>query len=165
MVGGGGFDYILLMMDIHKYDRYLDLLFRDITALGSFVFHLFLLLFIVAFGKNDLLGQLLFSLFFTLIVTVVVRIFYFKDRPKKQEFENFLERLDASSFPSLHTARTVAMVLILLNYMQNNAVTIFLLCFSALVIYSRVYLQKHDWEDVAGGIILGVATFFLALLV
>ncbi len=153
------------MMDIHKYDRYLDLLFRDITALGSFVFHLFLLLFIVALGKNDLLGQLLFSLFFTLIVTVVVRIFYFKDRPKKQEFENLLERLDAASFPSLHTARTVAMVLILLNYMQNNAVTIFLLCFSALVIYSRVYLQKHDWEDVAGGIILGVGTFFLALLV
>ncbi len=165
MADNGKFDYLLLTMDFHKYDKYLNIFFRDITALGSFVFHLFLLLFIVALGKNDLFGQLLFSLFFTLIVTVIVRIFYFKDRPQKQDFENIFEKIDASSFPSLHTARTVAMVLILLDYMQNNAVTIFLMGFSALVIYSRVYLRKHDWEDVAGGIILGVVTFFLALLV
>ncbi len=152
-------------MDFQKYEKYLNIFFRDITAGGSLVFHLFLLLFIITLGKNDLFGQLLFSLFFTGMITVIVRMFYFKDRPQKQEFENLFERIDASSFPSLHTARTVAMVLILLDYMQNNGVTVFLLGFSALVIYSRVYLKKHDWEDVAGGIILGVVTFFLALLV
>ena len=152
-------------MDFHKFKKYLDVFFRDITSLGSFAFHLSLLLFITALGEFALFGQLLFSLVFTLLVTVIIRIFYFKDRPKKQEFENFIEQIDAASFPSLHTARTVALVLIVLNSLQNNAVTVFLVGFSILVIYSRVYLQKHDWEDVAGGIILGVVTFFLALLV
>lgn len=152
-------------MDFQKYEKYLNIFFRDITALGSLVFHLFLLLFIITLGKNDLFRQLLFSLFFTLMVTVIVRMFYFKNRPQKQEFKNLFEKIDASSFPSLHTARTVAMVLIVLDYMQNNGVTVFLLGFSALVLYSRIYLKKHDWEDVAGGIIVGVVTFFLALLV
>jgi len=161
----GGVDYLLLTMDFHKYDKYLDVLFRDITALGSFVFHIILLLFLTTIEKNDLFTQLLFSLFFTLIVTIVVRLFYFKDRPQKQDYGNIFEKIDASSFPSLHTARTVALVLIVLNYLQNNTATVFLIFFSALVIYSRIYLEKHDWEDVAGGIILGVATFFLALLV
>ena|SRR3989344_9338096 len=152
-------------MKIHKFEKYLDVFFRDITSLGSFAFHFFLILFIVALGQLTLVWQLLFSFFFTLIATTIVRMFYFKDRPHKQTHTNFIEKIDAASFPSLHTARTVAMVMIVLNAVQKNAVTIFLVGFSALIIYSRVYLKKHDWEDVAGGIILGVVTFFLALLV
>ncbi|MBI2102567.1 phosphatase PAP2 family protein [Candidatus Woesearchaeota archaeon] len=152
-------------MKIHKFEKYLDVFFRDITSLGSFAFHFFLILFIAALGQLTLVWQLLFSFFFTLIATTIIRMFYFKDRPHKQTHANFIEKIDAASFPSLHTARTVAMVMIVLNAVQKNAVTIFLVGFSALIIYSRVYLKKHDWEDVAGGIILGVVTFFLALLV
>lgn len=152
-------------MKIDKFEKYLDVFFRDITSLGSFAFHFFLILFLLALGNLILVWQLLFSFFFTLLATTVVRMFYFKDRPHKQSHANFIEKIDAASFPSLHTARTVAMVLIVLNTLQNHAVTAFLVAFSALIIYSRVYLKKHDWEDVAGGIILGVITFFLATLV
>lgn len=152
-------------MKIDKFERYLDVFFRDITSLGSFAFHFFLILFVLALGKYLLVWQLLFSFFFTLLATTVIRTFYFKDRPHKQTHANFIEKIDAASFPSLHTARTVAMVLIILNTLQNHAVTAFLVAFSVLILYSRVYLKKHDWEDVAGGIILGVITFFLAMLV
>ncbi len=152
-------------MRIPKLDKYLNVLFRDITSFGSFAFHFFLLIFVLAMGDYTLVWKLLFSFFFTLAVTILIRMFYFKDRPSKQNFSNFAERIDAASFPSLHTARTVAMALIVINSVQKNAVTVFLAGFAAIIIYSRVYLQKHDWEDVAGGIILGVVTFFLALLI
>ncbi|MBS3169487.1 phosphatase PAP2 family protein [Candidatus Woesearchaeota archaeon] len=148
-----------------KFEKYLDVIFRDITTFGSFAFHFFLILFVLALGHFFLVWQLLFAFFFTLLVTVIIRQFYFKDRPLKQAHGNFVEKIDAASFPSLHTARIVAIVLLLLDFIQNNTVTAFLLGFSILVIYSRVYLKKHDWEDVAGGMILGVVTFFLALLV
>lgn len=152
-------------MKLPHFEKYLEVLFRDITSFGSFVFHFFLIVFFLALKQNNLAGQLIFAFLFTLVVTVIIRTFYFKDRPKKQTHVNFLEKIDAASFPSLHTARTVAMVLILIDFIQQNTVTVFLMSFSVLVIYSRVYLKKHDWDDVAGGIILGVITFFLALLV
>lgn len=148
-----------------KFEKYLDVVFRDITTFGSFAFHFFLILFVLALGHLILVWQLLFAFFFTLLVTVIIRQFYFKDRPQKQTHANFVEKIDAASFPSLHTARIVAIVLLLLDFIQDDVVTAFLFGFSALVIYSRVYLKKHDWEDVAGGMILGVVTFFLALLV
>ena len=127
-----------------KFEKYLDVIFRDITTFGSFAFHFFLILFVLALGHFFLVWQLLFAFFFTLLVTVIIRQFYFKDRPLKQAHGNFVEKIDAASFPSLHTARIVAIVLLLLDFIQNNTVTAFLLGFSILVIYSRVYLKKHD---------------------
>ncbi|MBI4151394.1 phosphatase PAP2 family protein [Candidatus Woesearchaeota archaeon] len=154
-----------MTMKEFQFKKHVDTLLRDITALGGFVFHSFLILFLFSLGEQRLSWLLFFAFLFTLMVTILIRAVYFKDRPHKQTYSNFFEKLDASSFPSLHTARTVALVLIVLNFIQNNLVATVLVGFSFLIIYSRVYLKKHDWEDVAGGIILGVVTFFLTLMV
>lgn len=152
-------------MSIKKIQTYLDAVFRDITALGSFAFFLLLLLFILVSGKILLFRQLGYGFLFTFVAVIVIRVFYFKDRPHKQHFSSFVERIDASSFPSLHTARVVMLVLFLIDFFKNDSVTAFLTVLAFLIMYSRVHLHKHDWTDIAGGIILGVITFLLGLLI
>ncbi len=131
--------------------------FRDVTALGSFAFYGVILL---LFSASPLLAPLLFGFFVTLAAVVLIRIVYFKNRPKKEEHANFWERLDASSFPSLHAARIVFLAILFSVYFSNQYSTALFTATAALVSYSRVYLQKHDWIDVAGGILVGGATYF-----
>ncbi len=152
-------------MDLKKIGKHLDVFFRDVTALGSYGFFFLLLLLILSLEKIQLFWQVLFGFGFTLLAVVIIRMFYFKDRPQRQQFSTFIERIDAASFPSLHTARIVMLTLLLIDYFQNDLATLFFTGVAFLVMYSRVHLRKHDWVDIAGGIILGVITFFLALMV
>ncbi len=139
--------------------KHLDEFFRDITSLGSFALFLLVLLLFIA---SPLLAPLFFGFFVTLAAAVLIRIVYFKNRPKKEEHANFMERLDASSFPSLHAARIAFLALVLSTYFSNRYLSVIFFTLAVLVSYSRVYLQKHDWWDVVGGIAVGIVTFFMA---
>ena len=156
-------------------NKYLDTIFRDITTFGGFVFYCITMLLALIFQEFTLLFQLLFGLFFTFIVIVLIRTFYFKNRPNKQEYDNFIDKIDASSFPSWHASRIVFLALIF-NYFFNhntifnnndtkNYLTLLFFITALLVAYSRIYLKKHDWKDILGGIVLGMVTFLLSNLI
>ena len=134
--------------------------FRDVTAIGGFAASLLLTL---LFISSPLLMPLIAGSIFTAGMIVLIRIFYFKNRPKKEAYNNFIERIDASSFPSLHTARIVFLALLFSVYFANQYLTILCNVTAGLVSYSRIYLQKHDWIDVAAGVVVGVATYFLVV--
>jgi membrane-associated phospholipid phosphatase len=36
----------------------------------------------------------------------LIKLFYFKPRPKEQAYKNLLQKIDASSFPSVHTSNS-----------------------------------------------------------
>jgi len=144
--------------------NYLNTIMRDITTFGGIVFFGFVMLLAVGFGEKRLLLSLFFGLIFSLAITVVIRLFYFKNRPSKQTYRNLIEKIDASSFPSWHSARAVFLCLLFVSYFNNNLLSVFLVVFAALVLYSRVYLRKHDWIDVIGGIVLGVVTYLVTFL-
>ncbi len=148
-------------------NKYLESGFRDITTFGSFVFYCLIMLFTLIFQEFTLLFKLLFGIIFTTLVIVLIRTFYFKNRPNQQEYDNFIDKIDASSFPSWHTAKIVFLVLIFSNFFQNNYpyFTLFLFLAALLVAYSRIYLKKHDWKDVVGGTVLGMLTFLLSNLI
>ena len=137
---------------------------RDITTFGGIVFFGFVILLAIGFGEMRLLLSLFFGLIFSLAITVVIRLFYFKNRPSKQTYHNLIEKIDASSFPSWHSARAVFLCLLFVNYFNNDLLSVILVLFSAAVLYSRIYLRKHDWIDVMGGIVLGVGTYLIILL-
>ena len=153
-----------IMGFLKPYQKYQSQLFRDLTSLGSLVFFILVGIFVLSFQEYLLFWRLVFGGIFTLIATVLIRMFYFKNRPKKQQHDNFVERIDASSFPSLHTGRTIFLALLLINYFNNTYVTLFLTIFSLLIAYSRIHLQKHDWYDLFGGLVLGIITYLLANL-
>ena len=140
---------------------------RDVTTLGSGFFSLAVLFLLLLLNEYELLVKLTVGFFFTIFVVALIRTFYFKNRPQKQEFKGFIERIDASSFPSLHTARVVFLTLSMvdvLNNTNNVKLILFLVIFALLGIYSRIYLKRHDWNDIVGGIILGVFTWWGAAL-
>ncbi len=134
-------------------------LLRDITSIGGFMFYLSLLL---VYAHSILFLPLLFGLIFTASIVVLIRIFYFKDRPKKEAHHNLIERIDASSFPSLHTARIVFLAALFSAHYESSYLTGVFIISAIAVSYSRIYLQKHDYIDVFAGAVLGGIAFMIA---
>ena len=137
------------------------MIFRDITSLGSFSLFVFLLLIVLAFQEIALFYKLLFGLVFTLLVIIIIRSFNFRNRPRKEKYSNFAERINASSFPSLHAARVVFITLAFISFSNQIYATILLAIAAIVIMYSRFYLKKHDLWDIAGGIVLGVLTWWI----
>lgn len=146
-------------------NKFIQMIFRDFTTFGGIVFFAFVIAIAFLSREYNLFFKLLFGFVFTAVITVVIRLVYFKNRPAKQEYSNIIEKIDASSFPSLHTARVVFISLTFVNVVNNKFLGAFLLLMAAIVAYSRVYLKKHDLLDLAGGLILGVITYWLALMI
>ncbi len=136
---------------------------RDATSLGSTVMFVGLIIFTFLTGLISVSSQLLLGFLITFAVVIIIRMIYFKDRPRKQPHSNFVERIDASSFPSLHAARAVFIALVFIQHFSSRVMTVFLLAAAVLVIYSRIYLWKHDLWDVFGGIVLGGLTYWVVI--
>ncbi len=137
---------------------------QEITFIGGIVFYLIVCLLFLFIKEYSIFFFLFLGLFLIYFITFLIRIFYFKPRPKKQKYQNFIQKIDASSFPSVHSARTMFLFLFLLIYYFNIFIAIISLILSVLVFYSRIYLKKHDIIDVFAGIILGIFSFILSSL-
>ncbi len=135
-------------------------LIRDITALGSLFFYVMLVLLFLLFKNYDMLNKLIMGLVIIYPITIIFRTFLFKNRPKKIKYGSYIEKLDASSFPSLHASRTAFMAAILVKFFNNFIISILLIFLVLVIAYSRIYLKKHDFKDVAGGIVLGILAYF-----
>jgi len=146
-------------------ERYLPHFWRDFTALGGALFYLLIMLLALVLRSMDLFWTLLFGFVFTTIIVCLVRTFYYRDRPVKVPYRNFMERIDASSFPSLHTGRGVFLMLVLASFFHSLWGAVFLMVLAGFIAYSRLYLQKHDLVDVFFGIVLGALTFMISWLV
>ena len=141
----------------------LTIFFRDITALaGTPVYGLFWL-FLILIKEYSLMITLISGFLIILFITSVLRIIYPKNRPIKQEYHNFAEKIDASSFPSMHAARAFFFSLILMAFFEYELwISVFLIVLAILISYSRIFLKKHDWWDLLGGMILGTITFWVS---
>jgi len=139
--------------------------FEEITFFGGIAFYLFVIILLLIFQKYIFALRLFLGLMIIYFITFIIRLSYFKDRPEKITHTNFLERIDASSFPSIHAARITCLFLFFLFslfFFLPIAVKILMGVVLLLTIYSRLYLSKHDFIDVLAGIILGyLATIVL----
>ncbi|MBI4139463.1 phosphatase PAP2 family protein [Candidatus Woesearchaeota archaeon] len=97
--------------------------------------------------------------------TMLIRYFYFKKRPKEELYTTTVQKLDASSFPSLHASRVTTLTLITASFYENTAVTILLIISAAAICWTRIVLRRHDIIDVSGGIILGMLTTGIVLYI
>jgi len=149
-------------MDPHRYKWMLDTLMRDFTALGGFLLISGIVLSVLLLQQKELFYFLLFGYFFIHFLGAGIKALHFKPRPNHQTYHNLIEKIDAGAFPSVHTARTFFFSLGLAYFFQNFAMTILLLLTAIIVSYSRVYLKKHDWWDLLGGLMLALLTFWLA---
>ncbi len=148
-------------MDSEFLNRQKNDFFRDLTALGSLWAYLILLVFFVVWKDYALAKRLAIGLIVIYAVIMSIRAFYFRERPVKLKHNSFLGRIDASSFPSNHSARIAFVTISLIYHYSNLWFEISALIIGCLVAYSRIFLKKHDLKDVLAGIAVGIAIFLL----
>jgi membrane-associated phospholipid phosphatase len=129
---------------------------NDTTALGGLPIALLLMAVSLAAGKTALFWQLFYGFILAYAMTILIRVVYFKARPIKQKYDKGLWRLDASSFPSLHSMRSTVYSIILMNFFQNIWLSMIFALAVAGVAYTRVKIKRHFVSDVIGGIAIGI---------
>jgi membrane-associated phospholipid phosphatase len=127
-----------------------------ISALGSAIFMILLILFYFFLGKSRLSFALLIGLLIVFAVTVPIKLLHYKERPKRRSFSNWIEKIDASSFPSIHANRASLIFVIMSFYFWSIPMAMFLFAISILVSYSRIYLSQHYTKDVIFGYVFGL---------
>lgn len=130
----------------------------DIGSLGSFPSATLFTILPLILGRTEVFVRLLLAMIIIHTVTVLIRSVYFKERPQKIAYKNTFQRLDASSFPSLHSARAGVYAT---AYLSHPALTVFLTVIALAIMWTRVYERKHDVVDVFFGALLGSVTGYL----
>ncbi len=139
------------------YSNLLLGLARDVTALGSTPFYAYvcLLLLVCAPAVG---GELVVAFVLLMGISYAIKATWFKPRPDHVagvEHGNLLEAVDASSFPSAHSARAAAMAYLLGGFFAAPVAWVLLL--GALAVgASRVVLRRHTPVDVLGGFAIGL---------
>jgi undecaprenyl-diphosphatase len=139
-----------------------DEVVRDFTALGDPIILLILLLLFIGIGES--IGIILLLWLLIEAIGIAIKLIFFKDRPKKMKKNNLLEKLDAGTFPSMHSSRSAFLYLVLFTLVANPLKYLFIFML-IMVGITRVLLKKHYIKDVIAGYILGIAVFFLWLFI
>ena len=123
----------------------------DLTSFGGLPLYLFAILIFFLIGNFGMASQLILGLVLAYVILFIVRTFYFKKRPKKQKYENWLEKIDSSSFPSAHAIRATVLGILIANFLSDIFVSLVIILVVFLSGYIRVKLKQHDWIDVVAG--------------
>lgn len=135
---------------------------RDFTGLGNpFILAL---LGVLVFGISTNL-IILYSLWaLNEVICSLIKYFFPTERPIPMGSHNWLERIEASSFPSIHSSRWGVFVAVAC-WSGSPVITIgILFSFMLIIGYTRIFLQKHYWRDVSIGWGIGLAFGSLVLL-
>lgn len=166
-----------LMHSIHKYDvslfiwllnsrmhAVLSLICRYISKTGDG--HLYLLLIGLLYydsTQNVLLKTILLAFFIERPSYFLMKNGFKRNRPSTalNDFESAITPADQFSFPSGHTSAAF-LIATLLGYFYPS-LTPALLCWAALVGFSRVILGVHFPTDILFGVVLGISSATLSL--
>lgn len=147
-------------MDGEFIQRQKDRHFYEITSLGGNWIYILISVFFLVLGEHGVFNRLLFGFIVVYFAVFAIKIFYFKKRPKKYPYSSFIEKIDASSFPSVHAARSAFLAIVMMVYFNNTLISVFLAILAILVAHSRIYLREHDIYDVSAGFFLGILIYF-----
>jgi len=138
-----------------KFSKYIfDNFFSSITLFGTPVFYSLVVIMLIKINLPFAI-KLIVALVVTEAVCGIIKLAYPKQRPIPRPNKKFFEKYDASSFPSIHTARITALA-VMLNNFYNDALLLFLSAALVVIVgYSRIYLKHHYSKDVAAGFAIG----------
>jgi membrane-associated phospholipid phosphatase len=131
---------------------------RDFTAFGSPLLLGFIVL--LFFGLRMYTLSIFVAMILIEVLAAVIKLAVPKDRPNKEEYSNILEKIDAGSFPSVHSARSLYFALLLFLVIPTHIAPLAFLI-PLIVGYTRIKMGKHFGMDVLGGFVLGFIVFTL----
>lgn len=106
-------------------------------------------------------------------IGLTIKFIYYKERPEPRKFTNRRNKIDASSFPSIHTAYAsvclfagMFTVQMLWSSSPERATLlgIVLATFYLLIARSRIVLKKHFFIDTVFGTVVGLIAVLFGLL-
>ena len=153
--------YILYIMK-NLFKSGFDIIIEDISTLGASPFYIFLVVLFLILGFTKLFFWMAIGFVVAHVIVIIIRWLFPKTRPKKVRYQNFVEKIDASSFPSHHSLRMAMMVIFLALFFKNIYLTVFMISTALVVLFSRYYLKRHYIFDILGGAGIGV---LLSLLI
>ncbi len=109
-------------------------------------------------------AKLVASVLLVEVVCGIIKILYATERPVPARKKSTLfQKYEASSFPSIHSARIMAVAVILAALYRNWLLAVAALSVAAAVGYSRIYLKRHHAIDVLGGFAIAAAISIVVL--
>ena len=138
--------------------------FISATSFGSPIFYILVILVLLRL-KAPFVLTLFLAILFIELFCVVIKSVYRKERPVSQDRDDFFNKIDANSFPSVHSARISLLVTMISLYYKDVLILIVGIIFALCVGYSRIYLKRHYREDILAGFLIGVLTAIIAFYI
>jgi undecaprenyl-diphosphatase len=136
---------------------------QDLKALAGVPLFCVVVALAFVLGKVSLASQVIVGLVLAYVLTVFIRTFYFRLRPDREKYHNYFEKINASSFPSMHAMRASVLATLLILYFNSTLLTVLFIVCALGVAVSRVMTKRHYTTDVTVGLILGVLLAFLSV--
>ncbi len=143
----------------------LDEVMRDTTALGGLAVYVFVAVLFLVLGNVMLFTQLVVGLVLCYGLIAPLRMIFFRVRPDKQKFSGVFTKIDAGSFPSMHSARATVLAIILAQFFTQPVVRGLLVVSVLGVLVTRILLKRHYLSDTIGGVVIGAVIGWLTLLI
>lgn len=136
---------------------------RDTTALGGLALYVFIAALFLLLGYFGMFVELAIALVLMYACISIVRLMFFRVRPDRQKYHNWLSKIDAGSFPSMHSMRAGTLAVLLAAFFADYAVGTLLVLGVLAVVFTRVALRRHYWIDVLAGLVLSAPIAWLAM--
>jgi len=89
-------------------------------------------------------------------LAAVIRLLFWRKRPDKEQYHGVLSKIDAGSFPSLHSMRAAMLATMLMMRFQSPLAYAVFGAAGLAVMTLRVTQKRHFTSDVIAGAVLGV---------
>ncbi|MBI4014671.1 MAG: phosphatase PAP2 family protein [Candidatus Aenigmarchaeota archaeon] len=124
----------------------------DVSALGGLPFYAVVVLY-HSMTNAAAAWKLAYALALLFVVVYSIKLVYFKARPDvaKRRFATLAERLESSSFPSVHAVRAWLLYVALFY----SSMPLFGAALATAVCVTRILLRRHHLIDVVAGSLIG----------
>jgi len=145
--------------------KLIKILLDDFAFAGSVPFFLLVTMWSYFVGNIVLFYRLLYGLIISFVVIIIVKGLHYKDRPRKEEFSTFMEKIVASSFPSVHSLIVTGIsTLLILSYPYPWVIA--MTGILAILVYIQRYVsRKHFVIDIIGGFFIALAIIIFVVRV
>lgn len=163
------FDFAVLgFIQEHMKCGFMDFIMPKISMLGDYgIFLIALCIFFLCIKKFRKMGVVLAAslLLDFLLGNIIIKNLVARPRPYwiNTSFELIVDGLSDYSFPSAHTAMMFSLAVVVFSFYRKWGIAAF--AAAVLVGFSRMYLYVHNLTDVLCGMLLGILTARLVLMV
>lgn len=155
------------------YNPQLDYFFQYVTYLGDGLIYIPMVVYCLFWNRKYLVPVIAGIIICTVLTHVLKRVVFPEElRPVSLEVEKvIIHKVEGvplhrqHSFPSGHTSTAFTVALLLVSVMRRKIWAYILPMVAFLVGYSRVYLAQHFVTDVTVGMLIGITSAYLALLI